>query len=92
MLASHRPCDLLNSIRQVLNEAILRNGASIDWVYRGGDFQNYFRAYDREGQPCLECGTPIHTDQSWTTGDALLSKLSKIIWVRGDLAPGLQFS
>ncbi len=50
---------LLASIRQVLNEAILRNGASIDWVYRGGDFQNYFRAYDREGQPCLECGTPI---------------------------------
>jgi formamidopyrimidine-DNA glycosylase len=50
---------LLNSIRQVLNEAILRNGASIDWVYRGGDVQNYFRAYDREGQPCLACGTPI---------------------------------
>jgi formamidopyrimidine-DNA glycosylase len=50
---------LWNSIRQVLNEAILRNGASIDWVYRGGDFQNYFRAYGREGQPCLECGTPI---------------------------------
>jgi formamidopyrimidine-DNA glycosylase len=50
---------LLDSIRQVLKEAILRNGASIDWVYRGGDFQNYFRAYDREGKPCLECGTPI---------------------------------
>jgi formamidopyrimidine-DNA glycosylase len=50
---------LWTSIRQVLNSAILRNGASIDWVYRGGDFQNYFRAYDRAGQPCLECGTPI---------------------------------
>jgi formamidopyrimidine-DNA glycosylase len=50
---------LLISIRQVLNDAILRNGSSIDWVYRGGDFQNYFRAYDRDGQPCLECGTPI---------------------------------
>jgi formamidopyrimidine-DNA glycosylase len=50
---------LLNSIRQVLNEGIRRNGASIDWVYRGGDFQNYFRAYDRAGQPCLKCGTPI---------------------------------
>ena len=50
---------LWNSIRQVLKEAILRNGASIDWVYRGGDFQNYFRAYNRKGQPCLECGTPI---------------------------------
>ena len=36
-----------------------RNGASIDWVYRGGDFQNYFRVYQRTGEPCPECGTPI---------------------------------
>ena len=50
---------LLDCIRQVLEEGIRRNGASIDWVYRGGDFQNYFRAYQRTGQPCLECGTPI---------------------------------
>jgi formamidopyrimidine-DNA glycosylase len=50
---------LWNSIRQVLNEAILRNGASIDWVYRGGDFQNYFRAYGREGKACLDCGATI---------------------------------
>jgi formamidopyrimidine-DNA glycosylase len=50
---------LLECIRQVLEEGIRRNGASIDWVYRGGDFQNYFRAYQRTGQPCLECGTPI---------------------------------
>jgi formamidopyrimidine-DNA glycosylase len=50
---------LLRSIRIVLNEAISRNGASIDWVYKGGDFQNYFRVYDRAGQPCFECGTPI---------------------------------
>jgi formamidopyrimidine-DNA glycosylase len=47
------------SIRQVLAEGIQRNGASIDWVYRGGDFQNYFRVYQRSGEPCLECGTPI---------------------------------
>jgi formamidopyrimidine-DNA glycosylase len=50
---------LLRSIRAVLKEGILRNGASIDWVYRGGDFQNYFRVYQRTGQPCPECGTPI---------------------------------
>ena len=47
------------SIRQTLKEGIRRNGASIDWVYRGGDFQNYFRVYQRTGQPCPECGTPI---------------------------------
>jgi formamidopyrimidine-DNA glycosylase len=48
------------SIRQVLNEGIQRNGASIDWVYRGGDFQNYFQVYQRKGEPCLVCDTPIH--------------------------------
>jgi len=47
------------AIREVLKEGIRRNGASIDWVYRGGEFQNYFRVYDREGKPCMECDTPI---------------------------------
>lgn len=50
---------LLASIRQVLGEGISRNGASIDWVYQGGDFQNYFRVYQRTGEPCPACGTPI---------------------------------
>jgi formamidopyrimidine-DNA glycosylase len=50
---------LWRSIRQVLGEGIRRSGASIDWVYRGGDFQNFFRAYGRTGEPCPECGTPI---------------------------------
>ncbi len=50
---------LHEAIRSVLNEGIRRNGASIDWVYRGGEFQNYFRVYDREGKPCPTCGTKI---------------------------------
>ncbi len=50
---------LHGSIRAVLKEGIRRNGASIDWVYRGGEFQNYFRVYDREGKPCPTCGTKI---------------------------------
>ncbi len=50
---------LREAIRSVLREGIRRNGASIDWVYRGGEFQNYFRAYDREGMPCLNCGATI---------------------------------
>ncbi len=50
---------LLSAIRLVLYEGIRRNGASIDWVYRGGDFQNHFRVYGREGEPCPMCGTPI---------------------------------
>jgi formamidopyrimidine-DNA glycosylase len=50
---------LLRSIRLVLEEGIRRNGASIDWVYRGGDFQNYFHVYQRTGEPCGVCGTKI---------------------------------
>ncbi len=50
---------LLMCIRTVLHDGIARNGASIDWVYRGGDFQNYFRVYQRTGEPCPKCGTPI---------------------------------
>jgi formamidopyrimidine-DNA glycosylase len=50
---------LHTAIQSTLQEGIRRNGASFDWVYRGGDFQNYFRVYDREGQPCPVCGTPI---------------------------------
>jgi len=47
------------AIREVLEEGIRRNGASIDWVYRGGDFQNHFRVYGRQGEACPVCGSPI---------------------------------
>ncbi len=50
---------LLESIRQVLKEGIERHGTSIDWVYRGGDYQRYLRVYQRAGKPCPVCGAPI---------------------------------
>ncbi len=50
---------LWTAIRTVLAEGIRRNGASIDWVYRGGDFQNFFQVYQRTGEPCPQCGTLI---------------------------------
>ncbi len=50
---------LLVAIRTVLQDGINKNGASIDWVYRGGDFQNHFKVYQRNGKPCPNCGTPI---------------------------------
>lgn len=50
---------LWQSIRFVLQEGIRQNGASIDWVYRGGGFQNTFQVYARAGQPCYTCGSPI---------------------------------
>lgn len=58
-LGFSQAADLLHNIRKVLREGIQRNGTSIDWVYRGGDFQNYLRVYQREGEPCPECETPI---------------------------------
>lgn len=50
---------LFHSIREVLEEGIRRNGASIDWVYQGGEYQNHFRVYQRQGEPCPKCHTPI---------------------------------
>jgi formamidopyrimidine-DNA glycosylase len=50
---------LWTAIRTVLNEGIRRNGASFDWVYRGGDFQNNFQVYQQTGKPCQVCGTII---------------------------------
>ncbi|MEK6221448.1 MAG: bifunctional DNA-formamidopyrimidine glycosylase/DNA-(apurinic or apyrimidinic site) lyase [Chloroflexota bacterium] len=50
---------LLKSLRAVLKEGIRRNGASIDWAYQGGEFQNYFNVYQRTDEPCPVCGTPI---------------------------------
>lgn len=50
---------LYQAIQSVLLAGIEHNGASIDWVYRGGGFQNYFRVYARASQPCPVCGTPI---------------------------------
>jgi formamidopyrimidine-DNA glycosylase len=50
---------LWRGIRLSLQRGLRHHGASIDWVYRGGDFQNHFRVYQRTGEPCPECGTPI---------------------------------
>lgn len=47
------------SIRDVLNEGIQNQGSSIDWMYRGGDYQKYLSVYNLEGKPCKRCKTPI---------------------------------
>jgi formamidopyrimidine-DNA glycosylase len=59
-LLSYTQADaLLDAIRTILRQAIDQQGASIDWVYRGGNFQNHFRVYQRTGKPCLNCGSLI---------------------------------
>ena len=50
---------LYHAIRQALNHGIMRKGASLDDVYRGGEFQNHFQVYGRTGENCSQCGTPI---------------------------------
>ena len=58
-LSQQQAKSLWKAIRTVLNEGILRNGSSIDWVYRGGGFQNYFQVFRRTGEDCYRCGSPI---------------------------------
>lgn len=55
---THRQAKALHeAIHYVLNEGIRRNGASFDWVYRGGEFR--FRVYGRTDKECPVCGTKI---------------------------------
>jgi formamidopyrimidine-DNA glycosylase len=58
-LTEEQATRLLAAIRKSLSEGIRRNGTSIDWVYRGGDYQRYLQVYQRTGEPCKTCGTPI---------------------------------
>jgi formamidopyrimidine-DNA glycosylase len=58
-ITPHEAAQLLSAARSALQAGIDHNGASIDWVYRGGSFQNYFRVYDRENQACPVCGAII---------------------------------
>jgi formamidopyrimidine-DNA glycosylase len=51
------------AIRSALEDGINRHGASIDWVYRGGDFQNQFQVYQRAGELCDRCNTEIERIQ-----------------------------
>lgn len=50
---------LWGAIRETLRLGIENNGASIDWVYRGGEFQNNFLVYQQTGKPCPDCGRVI---------------------------------
>lgn len=50
---------LYRAIRQALTAGITYKGASLDEVYRGGEFQNHFQVYGRTGEPCYQCGATI---------------------------------
>ncbi|GAB1422652.1 DNA-formamidopyrimidine glycosylase [Anaerolineales bacterium] len=50
-------------IRQVLQDGIAYEGASVSWYRKPdgtkGESQNHFYAYNQEGKPCRFCGHPI---------------------------------
>ncbi len=55
--------DLAGHIRDILNEAIVAGGSTLQ-DYRSaegaeGQFQQRFLVYDREGEPCSACGAPL---------------------------------
>lgn len=54
---------LYSTIREVLNKGIEYQGATLNWYRKPdgtkGESQDHFYVYDREGEPCLNCGTPI---------------------------------
>lgn len=51
---------LHNAIQMTLKQGIKQFGASLDWVYRGGQFQNCFNVYQQDGEPCTVCGAVIN--------------------------------
>jgi len=63
--SSHDPRleELVRHIRAVLAEAIAAGGSTLqDFAHTdgaSGAFQQQFLVYDREGQPCTRCGSPI---------------------------------
>lgn len=55
--------DLVRHIRDILDEAISAGGSTLQ-DFAGatgaeGSFQQRFRVYDREGEPCMKCGGPL---------------------------------
>lgn len=55
---------LWSAIREILSEAIAREGSSFDTFYRTpegqpGSYQHQFRVYGRHGKPCRVCERPV---------------------------------
>ena len=69
---------LWRSIRKVLTDGIKRNGTSIDWIYRGGQYQHYLHVYGRTDEPCLNCGTPIRKTVVGQRGTHFCPKCQKV--------------
>ena len=62
-LTKPRLAKLTDSIRQVLSEAIEEGGTTLRDFLNSDGQPGYFKqrlfVYDRKGEPCRNCGTPI---------------------------------
>lgn len=50
---------LYDAMQKILKKAIEKLGTSLDWMYRGGEYQNHFLVHQREGEPCPDCGGKV---------------------------------
>jgi formamidopyrimidine-DNA glycosylase len=62
-----RALELLQHVRDVLNESLEQGGTSFDALYVStegvsGLFARSLNAYGRQDEPCLRCGTPIRRE------------------------------
>jgi len=64
-LRADRAARLYGSMKKILTLAIEANGSTLkdsrylDAEGKAGSFQSFHRVYDRTGEPCVACGTPI---------------------------------
>ncbi len=64
-LSARKANVLFEKIRDVLRESIAHgstlnvNPENIDGSYYGGGFEDHWRVYDRENDPCANCETPL---------------------------------
>ncbi len=66
-LSASAVVDLLERVRDVMQEALRQGGTSFDALYvnvngRSGYFDRSLNAYGREGEPCARCGAPIRRE------------------------------
>lgn len=72
---------LHQAIQKVLRDAIQYRGSSVDNYVngrgRGGEYHLRLKVYDREGEPCLKCGTKIKKISLGGRGTCLCPKCQK---------------
>ncbi|MDY6873727.1 MAG: bifunctional DNA-formamidopyrimidine glycosylase/DNA-(apurinic or apyrimidinic site) lyase [Chloroflexota bacterium] len=50
---------IYDAMQKILKKAISKLGSSLDWMYRGGEYQNHFLVHQREGEQCPGCSGEV---------------------------------